>query len=259
MCGSEQKVVPLEERNLDQSGADSAGGGRRSELLGSAFRRPMQAFSGMRSKSGQSNPSARPAPQPFVPPPPVDFREPAVAAAPVVQEPVRDDRIKLPDATIAGTSGPWVVRSPTGLVLEFQSSAQLVSWSGVLDNPAPYQVSRGDADWQPLDQILREVKRGSRVTHAFIRTMDGSGGSEALPPARSGDTAGSDENRSDMPEKSSTGGSSNRAPAATAQFQFKIANSTKPPTPGWVVGLIVGLAVLALAGAAAFVILGNKW
>jgi predicted Zn finger-like uncharacterized protein len=275
LCGREQRFAARGARSIpDVEPVDS--GARRepaSDGFGSAFRKPMQAFGGRRTGRPTGGAAgAVPPPTPVrvdtdqmpavdaVLPPPVFSAQPP---KPVPVEPP-PERLNIPKVTaeVDSASGLWIVKSPTGLILEFPSSILLVNWSAVVENPAPYQVSRGSDSWMSLEEFLRETKRGIRATQAFRRAPEGQGlvpvggVSEGMPdgaPAPSSDAAAAvaagDPNGS--PRAPDAAASTGRnAVSTTAQFTFKIANSSKPGFPRWAIALIVG-AVLALVGGGA--------
>lgn len=231
----------------------------RAEPAASAFRRPMQAFTGMRG----AKPAAPRMGQPIIP---RGVDDPDVSTGSGLAGDASDDaaRISLDDvpqlaeeSPIVGDPESWVVRSPSGLVLEFPSSNLLLAWSAVLDNPLPYQVSHGGGLWTSLDQVIREQKRGTRSTQAFLKTLDGGavGGRPAIDPARRdrmelGDPLA-------RPQGAPTEAGAvlpplDRAIPSTSQFQFKIATPKPKGLPGWVVLAAVTVGVLAAAGIAAY-------
>jgi len=145
-------------------------------------------------------------------------------------------------AAVGEAPQKWLVKSPTGLVLEFPSSHLLVNWSSVVDNPAPYLVSRGGEEWTALDAWLSEVRHGSRATQVF-RRMTGKpelpesgaapGAEGAVPATRTTPAA----------QKVAIG---ERHVSATAHFQFKIAEPKKPTWHKWAIlgaAIVGGLAI----------------
>jgi hypothetical protein len=214
----------------------------------------MQAFSSFMS---------RPSPAPEPPPPTSGKR--ISGEADVIAPPPAARAEAVMAAAAAGMpegSGAWLVRSPTGLVLEFPSSNLLINWSAVVDNPAPYMVSRGGDDWTSLDTFVREVKLGSRATQVFQR-MTG-GGPMIRPSVSAGDAldaadaSGSAapasapaQERADTGQKSVQPAAPGRIVSSAAQFQFKLAPERKSAWPR--VLLVVGITVVVLAGAAAAV------
>jgi hypothetical protein len=183
------------------------------------------------------------------------------------ESPIPDERLvelKPNPEILDPVSGSWAVKSPTGLVLEFPESALLVNWSAVVENPAPYQVSRGGETWMSLEEFLRETKRGVRATQAFRRTLDERG--SGLIPVPLESVAGSSFAQPQDPVSIGLQGEQPGAPgtvvatqasqrnavSTTAQFTFKIATNKKTGFPRWAVALIVG-GVLVLLGSGAAV------
>jgi len=221
-----------------------------------AFRKPLQAFSGAASRPATppstpadrfrtSRPAAQATEPRKAPPVPVEPPEPP--------EPLMQEVVVPPVAPVATESGPWLVRSPTGLVFEFPASDHLITWSAVVDNPAPYEVSRGGEAWTSLAEFLRLVRQGSRGTSAFraaIReTAPQPDGSRAVAPDAKSEPDAQTTKRDDAV-------STTAKKHPTSQFQFKI-RETRPPV--WrKKGLWIGLAiaVLAAAGVAAAFVLG---
>ncbi len=278
LCGREQRFAARVGRPIpDVEPAES--GVRReavSDGFGSAFRKPMQAFGSRRTNrppSGVAGSSTVVPQQPVrvdtaqMPPvdavlPPPAFSIPPPGPAPFEPLPERPVAVKAVAEVEETGSGLWTVKSPTGLVLEFPSSTLLVNWSSVVENPAPYQVSRGSESWMSLEEFLRETKRGIRATQAFRRAPDGQGlipvggasgtipgGAPTASAAAAPVVADREPTGSPRPADSQAAAARN-AVSTTAQFTFKIANSSKPGFPRWAVALIVG-AVLALAGGGA--------
>ena len=249
LCNREQRwirqdkfefVVNSEQRpEQQQEVADS----RRPSSSGMAFKRPMQAFGGRRSSgSGQSLAATPPLPNE-----PLDKPADEPALAPELPPDVAAPILNNPEG--------WVVRSPSGLVLEFPSSDLVVAWSAVLDNPVPYHVSHVGSPWASLDEVLKEIKRGRRPSQSMIKTLDGgaiSGGSMMDPVKRDRMEMGlpisgtpTNEIEAPLPAKRTT----------TQQFEFKMAESKPKGMPRWAVMLIVTLAVLASVGLAAYVLM----
>ncbi len=271
LCGREQRWVPQAEF-IDPSGDDvpvesnlGEPSGARADVSSGAFRRPMQAFSGLRSGKSRSSQTG---PQVYVvDPDEMEIVETVGAIPNVAPQSESSSEIRLDDVAplveevpALGDPESWVCRSPSGLVLEFPSSNLLLAWAAVLDNPAPYQVSRAGSLWTPLDQAIREMKRGARSTQAFLKTLDGGsvGGRPAIDPGRRarmelGDPLGkADQTVSD------DGGllqPLSRSVPSSSQFQFKIAETKPEGVPGWVVILVVAVGVLAAGGVAAYVLL----
>lgn len=50
--------------------------------------------------------------------------------------------------------GPFFVKSPTGLVLEFPSSKVVQTWASIIENTVPYQISQDTKEWISLDVFL---------------------------------------------------------------------------------------------------------
>jgi hypothetical protein len=266
MCGHEQRWVP-QPRFTDPAPleAEAPAPPSRSDGTGGAFRRPMQAFSGMRSgKTG----SQKLAPRVHVIDPETmeSVAEPEAAGAGRTSE--SSGEIRLDDVAPLSDEPPppsdstetWVVRSPSGLVLEFPSSNLLLAWSAVLDNPAPYQVSRAGSLWTSLEQIIREMERGKRSTQALLRTLEGGAvsGRPAIDPGRRDRMELGDPLGKDGSAAAAGGGVPpplDRSLPSTSQFQFKIAESKPQGLPGWVVLLVVTVGVLAAAGVAAYFLL----
>lgn len=271
LCGREQRWVgqgDFQEPSIaPASGAeavkahDEAPRGESASGSGT-FRRPMQAFSGLRgAKAAAVRPGA---------PQPVQIVDPkATASAPVGsvidalppepgpsgglgEVPGLGDVVPVPASTEA-----WTVRSPSGLVLEFPAANLLLAWSAVIDNPAPYSVSHAGSLWTPLDELIRELKRGKRSTQAFLKTLDGG----AVPGLPAIDPVRRDQMELGMPLQqaigapSASGGTPQRAIPTTSQFQFKIAESKPAGMPGWVILLLVTVGVLGAAGIAAYFLL----
>lgn len=269
MCGHEQRWVPqpgfTDPAPLEAEVSDASESSSRTDGFGGAFRRPMQAFSGMRTgKTGSQKTTPR---VHVIDPETLESVEepPAVGASHMSES---SGEIRLDDVAPLSDEPPppsestevWVVRSPSGLALEFPSSNLLLAWSAVLDNPVPYQVSRAGSLWTSLDQVIREMKRGKRSTQALLRTLDGGSvaGRPAIDPARRdrmelGDPLGKD-------GSAAAGGGGvplplDRSLPSTSQFQFKISESKPKGLPGWVVLLVVTVGVLAAAGVAAYFLL----
>ncbi len=235
VCGTEQTFVTLDEARLKRPQPPVPP--PRSSKTTTAFRKPMQAFVG-----GSPRLSTHPSPQstPVVGEASVSVApfEPAAPTPPEAFPP-----LMAPDAA-ADESGSWIVRSPTGLVLEFPASELLVNWSAVVDNPAPYQVSKGGQEWTSLAEFLRLVRQGNRNTSAFRMATRGSP-SPASPhepvPA--------------SPATSAPGGSPT-VPAArsvsvpvhpTSSFQIKL---KEPAAPRWRRWVFLGIGLIAIIGGA---------
>jgi predicted Zn finger-like uncharacterized protein len=285
LCGREQTFTARGGRPIPEVEPSDVGGRREpvSEGFGAAFRKPMQAFGGRRpARSGGGPAVGNTGPVPEAPRiataemPPIDTIVPPPVSAPkrdsrVTEPPVLGDRpveLKVNPDVVEAADTKWIVKSPTGLVLEFPESSLLVNWSAVVENPAPYQVSRGGESWMSLEEFLRETKRGTRATQAFRRPPDirgiGTigGPSDAIPggahpAAREEPAKGSSGSAGSAPRASDTQPAQRNAVSTTAQFTFKIAKGTKQGLPRWAVALIVGgvLALLGGGAAAAFLFL----
>ncbi len=296
LCGRTQRFVPRGDRPVPGTEPLDASNRREpvSDGFGGAFRKPMQAFGGRRpARPGSAPPSA----PPFVAPPsqapagdgerrvtgevppnpritsPSGYRTPPTPPEPILtaSPSAGTDRAvevrAAPEAAEAG-SGIWTVKSPTGLFLEFPASNLLVNWSAVVENPAPYQVSRGGQEWMSLDEFLREMKRGVRATQAFRRSPDGRGIATLAEPAElpKGVAAASPVavsrdasavGKVETPAAATGPGNSRNPWSSTEQFTFKIANSgTNRGIPLWAtILIIVGLVAGAAAGVAALFLL----
>ena len=230
------------------------------EAPGGSFRKPMQAFTGLRPRS-----SAAAAAPPTVSASVAEPARPAPdrQAVPVEEEFPAEARIPAGLATAVAAVGDapsvWLVRSPTGLVLEFPASHLVVAWSAIIESPGQYQVSRGGSDWTGLDSFLREVKLGSKATQVFRRItgqplleaeiaagqqleaapqVDGEPGA----PSAEAKPEGAAPVEAEAPRK-------HRRPAPTAHFEFKFSNSAPPRWRRWVVAVAIGVAVAAVAAA----------
>jgi hypothetical protein len=139
----------------------------------------------------------------------------------------------------------------------------------VVENPAPYLVSRGGDTWMSLEEFVRETKRGIRATQAFRHSPDSkvlvpvSSGLEGEPGSASAAPAVSQAAASVPPVGAARGPdtqppSQRSAVSTTAQFTFKIANSSKPGMPQWAKALIVLGVLTLLGGGAAAVFLFMK-
>ncbi|HOU54787.1 MAG TPA: hypothetical protein PLQ97_12740 [Myxococcota bacterium] len=254
-CGAEQVFHPAGGRPLPRMSAPSGTRESVSEGTGGAFRKPQSLAirkGATPGSSGESGNSPRTGPVPHVrrdtdsiPP----IRASVSGAVEVVPPPPASAAVRDPGSP-EGPDGAavsanedsgqeWMVKSPTGLVLEFSSPALLVAWSAVVDNPAPYQVCRAGGDWKPLDAFLQEIKRGGRPTQAFrAPTSPGRGSSGAIPTvsgAMGGDGA------ADVSSSESSVSPQPRTP--TTGFTFKVANTSKPPSRGWLKPLLWALFV----------------
>lgn len=230
------------------------------ETGASSFKKPMQAFSSFarRQVSG-----------------PDDLKDDTGSMKQVTRKSYHEDtpyearipRIekKEPSGSIPETSeddgngtGLWLVKSPSGLVLEFPSSHLLVNWSAIVENPAPYSISKGGEVWQALADFLEEVRQGNRGTTAFRRiasSMERSQGSSVTVRSVSDSTdrmpaAGTGTPGEGVEIGGQDGGDAPSIPTSpTSGFQFKIRETTAPKSRKWlVVGIVVGVVVLA-AGA----------
>lgn len=236
ICGADQTFVTLDEARLKRPQPPVPP--PRSSKTTTAFRKPMQAFVG-----GSPRPSTPPSLQPA----------PVAGEAPVVVTPFEPAAPTPPEAFLppmapdapADESGSWMVRSPTGLVLEFPASELLVNWSAVVDNPAPYQVSRGGQEWTSLAEFLQLVRQGNRSTSAFRVATRGSP-SPAAP-------------REFVPASPATPapGSSPTVPTPrpagvtahpTSSFQIKL---KEPAAPRWRRWVLLGFGLFAIIGGAA--------
>jgi len=160
----------------------------------------------------------------------------------------------------------WLVKSPSGLVLEFPTSQMLVNWSAIVEKPEPYSVSKGGKDWMALEEFLDSVRQGNRGTSAFRRAAAASGlepitgGRDAGPSvARAVEGAGEVEDGygdetgqsdKDFHEVETTS-------SPTSQFKFKIQESTKPKKNVWVVvAIVAGVLLLGAGGVVAMYFAG---
>lgn len=286
LCGREQRFAARGNRPVPEAEPADESVRREavSDSFGGAFRKPMQAFGGRRTgrpagggTPGNASPAGEPVRIDTTEMPPVDVvlpphrqaamgpRTPVPPAAPLPPPPVTVRSIEAavaPEPVDAG-SGVWIVKSPTGLVLEFPASNLLVNWSAVVENPAPYQVSRGGDSWMSLDEFLRETKRGIRATQAFRRGPEGrapailggaaesgSGPASAEPSTTAASNPPADAAAGPPRASDTSPGGQRSAVSTTAQFTFKIANSSKPGFPRWAVALIIGGSLALLGGGA---------
>ncbi len=139
------------------------------------------------------------------------------------------------------------MRSPTGLVLEFPTSEYLVTWSAIVDNPAPYQVSRGGEEWTSLAEFLRLVRQGKRGTSAFqTAALATATMAEVARPAEQAPAAAAPAGRpSARTERLQT-----PLKYPTSQFQIKIKET---PPRRWRRWVFLGLGLVVVAGGAAVV------
>ena len=223
-----------------------------------AFRKPMQAFSTYRTQA----PSAE---MPKAKAESTDRRKPAPPTTPPFQVPGPGTTPPglAAAAAAAGDAGtPWLVRSPTGLVLEFPSSHLLVNWSAIVDNAAPYQVSRGGDEWTSLDSFVREVKLGSRATQVYNRMASSTPLPSSVPVPTDPGGPGRSSTTQSAAARSGTNGALTtpiggslpppRAVSSTTQFQFKIADTSTKRWPRVVIGIAIALGLLGGAAGAAF-------
>lgn len=225
LCGTEQTFIPQDAARLKRPLVPPP----RAQKTTTAFRKPMQAFltEPPRSTTPPQSRETRASSVeigPFrsgAPTPPEAFRPP-VEAAP--QEPE-----------------VWLVRSPTGLVLEFPASETLVNWSAVVDNPTPYQVSRGGQEWISLAEFLRLVRQGNRSTAAFraaTRAPDPSSLGEPVVPHPVGAT--SPQGKQAAPLLQNDGAVKH----PTSQFQIKLKQQR---ASRWRLWLLVALCLVLVA------------
>lgn len=146
-----------------------------------------------------------------------------------------------------------MLKSPTGLILEFSSPALLAAWSAVVDNPAPYQVCRTGGDWMPLETFLQEFKKGGRFTQGFrAPQLPGQASSGARAAVSS--SPGEEEMMGAPPKALEPP----PPKTPTTGFTFKVTNTSKPPSRGWVKPLIWTLFVGAAGAAGYFLWLFTK-
>lgn len=196
---------------------------KQKEGAAQGFRKPMQAFSGFVLRQPVGAESL----QPEITPPRPTEEVIAVAAA------------QIPNG-----SGAWLVKSPSGLVLEFPASHLLVNWSAVIENPAPYQVSRGGDEWISLEAFLREVRQGSRATQVF-KKMTGVPSPDMPTPQGTEDASGAVRKVETRIEPHPS-----RPTTSTTQFQFKITTERKKIWPRVLLVIIIILGALVAVGAA---------
>ncbi len=232
ICGTDQKFVTQDEARLKRP--ETPLPPPRSSRSTTAFRKPMQAFAGGASRPSTSS-TVRPVPADGVAPPAAAPFDPGARTPPEAFLP------PIAPGPQADEAGSWVVRSPTGLVLEFPASDLLVNWSAVVDNPAPYQVSRGGQEWTSLADFLRLVRQGNRSTSAFrVATR----GADSSAPTR---------DPIPSPLATPTPGGSPTVPAArpvtasthpTSQFQIKL---KQPEVARWRRWVFLGLGLVLIA------------
>lgn len=235
ICGTDQTFVTQDEARLKRP--ETPLPPPRSSRTTTAFRKPMQAFVGGTPRPSTSS-TFRPTPTDGVAPSAAAPFDPAASTPPEAFLP------PIAPTPQTDESGSWVVRSPTGLVLEFPASEYLVNWSAVVDNPAPYQVSRGGQEWTSLAEFLRLVRQGNRSTSAFRTATRGPD-----PSVPSRDPVPS-------PVATPTPGGSPTVPTArpgtapthpTSQFQIKL---KQPAVPRWRRWVFLGLGLVVIAAGA---------
>lgn len=250
--------------------ASSAGG-----RFASSFIKPLSAFSKHRKAgsadasdvvdstgvpSGESvsgDDSPLPAALPELPDMP-DL--PDVSAASVSHSAISDTTIRMqasdldewadsiPDIVIDDIGGPFHVKSPAGLVLEFTDFQLIEEWARGIDKQDKYFVVDISGASTPMNDFIKTRKSGMRgnSTMSAIRASDEfqAGIGESGRKNRAAD-AGSDMSDLMTPGSSRRGGGSGKT-MTTQQFKFKI-ESTEPETSKkWVV-LAVVLSVAAVA------------
>jgi len=268
-CGAEQVFFPAGGRPLPRMSAPTGAREGVPEPTGGAFRKPQSLVirkGGSSGSSGEAGNASQTGPVPQVrrdtdsiPP----IRRSASGAVEVVaptQAPASAGSAgtaEAPEATQASgideAGQEWMVKSPTGLVLEFTGPALLVAWSAVVDNPAPYQVCRTGGEWMPLETFLQEFKKGARFTQGMrVPQLPGrspSGPTAVVSPVPGGSAtvaASPDAPDSPQPRPSTTG------------FTFKVANTSTPPSRGWVKPLLWALFVGAAGAGGYFLWLFTK-
>lgn len=243
--GADDDATPgtgTEQASEDAGESGGAGAGAGEGNSGSSFQRPMRAF---------SSHMKIPVPVPTqVSKTLVDVKNPVVEME-AIKEPSEDSIAQVVPAEspmATDGSGTWVVESPTGLVLEFPSATLLVGWAAVIENTAPYMVSRPGEESRSLDEFVTEIKRGKRPTQAFPKTGKTSLDREAGAVKSTGSMTFPMDEKTGNPGERRDSGVMN-----SSQFQFKIQNSSPPAWRGWVVALAIAIGVAAVAGGAAFV------
>jgi len=268
MCGQEQRFAVHEESPFATPRTAEAGRPVQTQRIspsesdGSGFRKPMQAFSSFARRKVI-------APGALVD----DTSSMRKVKRRQKEDTSPDGQIpkvhKVPSGTIGAVehegdngSTTWLVKSPTGLVLEFPSSHLLVNWSAIVDKPGPYSVSKGGDVWQGLGEFLEEVRQGDRGTAAFRRLAKESvggtttGSSSVTRIERPAETPGA--GFQSVGQKSGEDGSGDDVQAdqmpvtsPTSQFQFKIRESREDKGRKWVVLAVIGGGLLLLAGGVA--------
>lgn len=237
------------------------------EAGASSFKKPMQAFSSFarRQVSGPDEMKDDTGPMKQVR---RSYHEDTPFEARIPRIEKKEPSGPIPEATVddGNGTGLWLVKSPSGLVLEFPSSHLLVNWSAIVENPAPYTVSKGGEVWQAMADFLEEVRQGNRGTSAFRRIANNLERSQSSTVSVRSDIGGTD--KMPMVGEAATGaGEDDVGPgeeddpsiptSPTSGFQFKIRESREPKSRKWlVVGIVVGVVVLAAGAAAALYFTG---
>ncbi|HOD06969.1 MAG TPA: hypothetical protein PKG98_02615 [Myxococcota bacterium] len=149
-------------------------------------------------------------------------------------------------AAEAGLLGPFVVRSPAALVLEFPDFQVLEEWARSIEKPEKYSVQNQSGAESTLCDFLRDRKPGPSRAGAIRNAMRAAG-------IEAGGDPGSFSGQLRQAEARGQGGTGGDS-SVSRQFQFKIEETRKRSPRRVVLTVVMAIAVVGIILGALFLL-----
>lgn len=146
----------------------------------------------------------------------------------------------------AGLSGPFVVRSPAALVLEFPDFQVLEEWARSIEKPEKYSVQDQSGAEFTLSDFLRDRKPGPSRAGAIRNAMRAAG----IEAGGESNSFSGQLRQAESRGQGGTGGDS----SVSRQFQFKIEETRKRSPRRVVLTVVMAIAVVGIILGALFLL-----